>query len=119
MTDAEAEAALVALEQHFKQPVMPLSRFCTAITTWFRAIERANTDPDLMRPGGAQGRDYFNVLRRVERDIRKSNLLARLLWNKEVLRTTMCPTHKGRYHGDPCACQGTGWLPAAPKEAVV
>lgn len=116
MTDAEAEEALAALEKHFKEPVLPLSRFCTAITTWFRAIERANEDVTLLRPGRRiPGSDYFQMLRKIERDIRKSNLLARLLYGKEQLRTVRCLTHNGHWTGDgECACEGTGWIKVSP-----
>lgn len=113
MTDAEAEAALAALRQHYKEPVLPLSRFCAAITTWFRVIERLNEVPD-ESGRSRQGSRYHNVLRLVERDIRKSNLLGRLLYLGEKLRTVQCPTHNGRWTGDgDCACQGTGWMPAS------
>lgn len=112
MTDPEAEAALKALCKHYRQPVLPLSRFCEAVRTWFRAIERNNTDPSLGRPGRhTQGKDYFEQLRNIERDISKSNLLARLLHAGEKLRTVPCPEHKGHWTGDgKCQCEGTGWL---------
>jgi len=48
--------------------------------------------------------------------IRKSNLLARLIYGGQKLRTQMCPEHKGEWTGprpDPCphGCGFTGWLP--------
>ncbi len=50
-------------------------------------------------------------------DIRKSNLLGRLLFAKEPLRTQMCPTRKGHFRAEAmflekCSllCDGTGWL---------
>lgn len=50
-------------------------------------------------------------------DIRKSNLLGRLLYAKEKFRTRMCPLHKGHWSGHamffekcPHQCDGTGWL---------
>ncbi len=55
-------------------------------------------------------------------DLRKSNLLWRLIYGGESLRSRECPTHKGRWsgmawNGDECACAGggciTGWLPEA------
>ena len=64
----------------------------------------------------------------VFRQITKSNLLARLIYGGQALRTTPCPTHKGRWSGcmwpkdskDVCACMVgsnvTGWLPNAPPE---
>lgn len=54
----------------------------------------------------------------VFRQITKSNLLARLLYNGEKLRTRECPEHKGKWSGIewtdnrcPHGCQLTGWLP--------
>jgi hypothetical protein len=52
--------------------------------------------------------------------ISKSNLLARLLYNGEKLRETICPEHKGRWSGIewsesrcPHGCQLTGWVQEA------
>lgn len=56
--------------------------------------------------------------------IRKSNLLARLLYGGEKLRPTMCPEHKGVWSGIewrmdessnvcPHGCNLTGWIPEA------
>jgi hypothetical protein len=61
-------------------------------------------------------------------DIGKSNLLARLLYGRQPLRTVPCPVHRGHWHGlgsllvegpgglvevrsEECGCHGTGWLP--------
>jgi len=56
-------------------------------------------------------------------DIRKSNLLGRLLYAKEPLRTRLCPLHKGHYNGEamffekcPHLCDGTGWLRERPQD---
>jgi hypothetical protein len=48
--------------------------------------------------------------------VKKSSLLARLLYDGEKLRTKQCPTHKGQWSGLPhpgndCECGLTGWLP--------
>jgi hypothetical protein len=53
MTDAEANALLHLLSDHFRQPVMPLGRFCSAMRTWMRCIEQnnANSHPDDLRHG--------------------------------------------------------------------
>jgi hypothetical protein len=64
---------------------------------------------------------YEEAAYQVERvflSIRKSNLLARLLYSGEKLRTTMCPEHKGKWSGIewgpdgvcPHKCQLTGWI---------
>ena len=111
MTDPEAEAALKALCKHYRQPVLPLSRFCEAVRTWFRAIERNNTDPSLGRPG------RHSKARMTSRtpQHRAGHLKvqpprpASTCWEK--LRTVPCPEHKGHWTGDgKCQCEGTGWL---------
>ena len=65
------------------------------------------------------------AISRVFMKIRKSNLLCRLLYAGQELRTEMCPTHKGKWSGcswgeNPCACNDdgnvTGWLPVAAKK---
>lgn len=111
MTDEEAQKALQALREHYRQPVLPLGRFCDALKTWFRAIEKRNIDPALHDPHRSpQGKDYHTVLRLIERDIRKSNLLYRLIYEEQKLRTDQCPVHKGHWTGADCECDGTGWL---------
>ena len=51
-------------------------------------------------------------------DIRKSNLLARLLYAGEKVCTQKCPDHKGSWVGQgDChyGCDLTGWLPEKPE----
>jgi len=122
MSEDEAQALLRRLEEHYRQPVMPLNHFCDAITLWFRCIEENNTDPELSE-SGYHGRQYYKFLRQMEIDIRKSNLLGRLLYAKEKFRTRKCPVHKGHWDGDamffegcPHKCGGTGWLPERPED---
>lgn len=100
LTDAEAEAMLRRLRSHYRQPVLPLHRVCDALTKW------SEVSGERM-PIGA---------------IYKSNLLHRMLYLGEKLRTIKCPAHNGRWSGckelGTCACQSgwnvTGWLPDAP-----
>lgn len=64
--------------------------------------------------------DFEESAHQVERTslaIHKSNLLARLLYSGEKLRTVMCPEHKGIWSGIewsdtvcPHRCQLTGWV---------
>lgn len=109
MTDQEAEEMLKQLAEHYNQPVMPLRKFCTAIRTWFRCIETAGA-------AGQQGTEYYKYLRSIEIDIQKSNLLGRLIYAGEKLRTIECPEHKGRWNGSAMLmgceynCDGTGYL---------
>jgi hypothetical protein len=63
---------------------------------------------------------YQEAAHQVERTllaVHKSNLLARLLYSGEKLRTKMCPIHKGKWSGVewpgeacPHKCQLTGWI---------
>lgn len=112
------EELLKLLEEHYKEPVYPLSKFCDAIRTWFRCIEKLNEE----NPGRDQhGSSYYRLLRQIELDITKSNLLFRLLYEKQSLREHKCPIHKGHWSGIslcPKGCASTGWLnPKWPKEA--
>ena len=115
--EKEAQEWLRRLERFYGQPVLPLNRFCDAIELWMDCIARNNTDPALVDGDSRHGRKYFEFLRSIRIDIRKSNLLGRLLYAGEPLRTRMCPLHKGHYDGDamffhkcPHKCDGTGWL---------
>jgi hypothetical protein len=112
---AQTEAAIACIEaqQREIERLLPVSAFCEAFTTWFRAIEagcqRAGREGRL-----GHGSDYVDMLFRIETDIHKSNLLWRLLYARQPLRTRMCPVHKGRWSGiDPCehGCDSTGWIP--------
>ena len=120
MTDEEAEALLVQLSAHYRQPVRPVGRYCAALRTWSSALtDRAarTLDPD--------DKKFAETVGFVFLQIEKSNLLARLIYGGESLRTVPCPTHQGRWSGcvwgEACACQSnqngtvgcnvTGWLP--------
>lgn len=121
LTDEEAQGLLDVLKGHFKEPVLPMSHFCEAITTWFRCIEEANAAEDA--EDNTQGHGYHSRLRDIERDIHKSALLARLLYGGEKLRTRKCPIHKGHWRGlespgnrCPMGCGLSGWLPESAPE---
>jgi hypothetical protein len=117
--EAEAQEVLARLEHFYKDPVLPLSRFCAAIELWMDCVIKNNTDPEPLGKGPTRflRQPYFKHLNRIRIDIRKSNLLGRLLFAKEQLRTRMCPAHRGHWNGDamffekcPHLCDGTGWL---------
>jgi hypothetical protein len=119
----EAQAQLRRLEQFYGAPVLALDDFCEAISTWMDCIVKNNTDPALKRGGMEHGKEYYEFLNRMRIDIMKSNLLGRLLYAKEPLRTRMCPLHKGHYNGQamffekcPHLCDGTGWLRERPED---
>lgn len=116
-TAPEAEMLTAILSGHHGEPVRRLSEFCTAIKTWFRAIEDVNRDVPEDAESKPQGNRYFLHLRGIEIDIKKSNLLSRLLHRGERRRTEKCPIHDGHWDGQAMLrgcehkCGGTGWLP--------
>lgn len=120
----DAEAAEAALSRYYREPVLPASRYCAALESWARCVEIDNglrqAPEGYTPPKQAQGSGYAADLGRIFRDIRKSNLLYRLIYKGEVLRTRPCPQHKGRWGGVraeacPHGCSDghniTGWLP--------
>jgi hypothetical protein len=119
----EAHELVRRLAQFYGEPVLPLGNFCHAIELWMDCIVKNNTDPALNRDGIKHGSIYFEFLNLMRIDIRKSNLLGRLLFAKEPLRTQMCSTHKGHFNAEamffekcPLLCDGTGWLRERPQD---
>lgn len=124
LTDAEAQELLAKLTKHFNEPVKPMSRFCRAMRDWFEAIRQNNKDPSMLetargvsKPEYQFGHGYFEHLGKINLDISKSYLLARLMYGDEPLRTVKCPAHKGHWDGQAqlfrgCSygCDGSGWL---------
>lgn len=131
MTEDEAQEMIRKLEQHYAEPVMRVSFYCNALRTWYRALvqrhgdlyERYKNSP----PTNEHDQKYLN--REIQREaellaglssimimISKSNLLARLIYGKEPIRTIKCAEHKGHWSGlaevvnCPHGCDGTGWL---------
>jgi hypothetical protein len=116
LTDEEAKVLLERLRRHFREPVLPVSKYCEALRTWAGAAAQGYDHENRIvsaSPGEIQ--DVFLA-------IRKSNLLWRLIYLGEPLRTIKCPTHEGRWSGcdgfNRCACSSghdiTGWLPTPP-----
>lgn len=120
----EAESLLLQLTEFYGQPVMPVRAFCDKFQVWLGALR------DARKRQAVDGSDYdrFSAMLRHAHetmlDVTKSNLLHRLLYRGEELRTQMCPKHKGVWSG--CAtgdkkclfCMSggniTGWV--FPKE---
>jgi hypothetical protein len=124
MTDERAAEMLQELRTHFKEPVFPMSHFCDSMRSWFECIVQNNTNQELIvdpkHPEYQHGHEYHGLLRRLEIDITKSNLLWRLLYGGQQVRKTKCPEHKGHWSGcapEPCehGCSNgldiTGWIP--------
>lgn len=88
--------------------------YCAALETWAKLARKENIISDQV---------YLDV----RKAIVKSNLLDRLIYGQEKLRTRKCPLHKGKWSGIsfdkkcPGLCDSTngnltGWI---PEEAVV
>lgn len=134
---AQAEELLRALAEFYREPVMPISRYCKALETWVSCIQMNNgMYPSSLIPegfamparGDGHGASYVAILPGMLTDIRKSNLLYRLLYRGQPLRKRPCPQHRGHWSGwskEPCphGCSDgenvTGWLPEpAPEPAA-
>ena len=127
---SEAEIDRFLEEVKAGVPVMPVTFVCKFLEKW------AEVYGQTPHPAGAKGTRYAdeeqeNQYRKdigekaqyIFLQIRKSNLLARLIYGGEALRTKPCPAHKGRWSGckmpDEVECNGacmagsnvTGWLP--------
>lgn len=116
LTDEEAEALLKKLSKHYGQPVMPVRRYCDALWTWMDCVEDAYKE-DGAKPT-SKFADIAPRMRSLRTAIQKSNLLWRLIYGGEPLRTKKCPVHQGHWSGLPhpdndCehGCELTGWIP--------
>ena len=119
----EAHELLRRLEQFYGEPVLPLGNFCHAMELWMDCIVKNDTAPALIQEVINHGQKYFESLKFMRIDIRKSNLLGRLLYAKEPLRTRMCPIHKGHWNGQAMffakchlLCDGTECLRERPDD---
>lgn len=113
LSDAEAEAMLLQLREHFGENVMPASRYCDAFTDWRDALIASGAMPEVVEAFASLCIPIY-----------KSNYLARRIYGGDPHRTEPCPVHKGRWSGcewhdnpeDICECEAwgntTGWLPA-------
>jgi hypothetical protein len=116
------------LRKHYGDVIVPLNRVCNAIFEWLRVIheEHLETEDDGSRDEAlhaiAKAVDLIGgSTLSVSIMARKSNLLARLIYANQKVRTKKCPEHKGHWSGyysiseGPCeCCDGldiTGWLP--------
>jgi len=135
LSDEEAKEMLKRLSEHFGEPVMPAGQYCAALNLWAAALRGKveRLEAAMREPGHSASdehkhcKEFANMVGHVFMQIYKSNLLHRLIYQGESLRTEMCPIHKGVWSGcvppdeNPCACQKTqsggtgsnvtGWLP--------
>lgn len=125
MTPDEANDMLKQLSEHFREPVMPVSKYCGALYEWQKALSQNDFGREHAY-GNPAGMSLAAMVGTVFAAISKSNLLARLIYGGERLRTKKCPVHDGHWSGcsfsdDVCDCQMmedgeygsnvTGWLP--------
>ncbi len=125
-TEEELRTMHFALEQHYGEPVRPVSEYCKALETWKDCIQKLNAtkphqDEKVGTIMGYQGAEYHQHLDHIYVDIKKSNLLFRLIYVGEDFRPVRCPVHDGRIHFDttiPCpnGCDHTGWCFEPEKE---
>jgi hypothetical protein len=112
-TEEQAESLLRDLTDYYGEPVLRMSSYCDAVRTWAKCMLQRSRDPksDYMDRDGSS---WTNYIGQIELQISKSNLLARLLYGGEKLRTKRCPIHDGVWSGiGECehGCQLTGWIP--------
>jgi hypothetical protein len=128
LDDSERERMEAELAKHYGEPVRPVSQYCNALRAWAKVCAEHPTDEHLQEAG--------RKLQECALPIAKSNLLWRMIYEGQKLRTKQCPKHKGRWSGyqtpppeewiptdNPrhftfkpvCECQNgydvTGWLP--------
>ncbi|MHA2426992.1 MAG: hypothetical protein ACXADB_03070 [Candidatus Hermodarchaeia archaeon] len=121
LTDEQVQKMLDRLANHFGCPVRPVNQYCEALREWAYQISIINQEAEkVAKAAGTEstrhGCEYHEHLRHIMMDIRKSNLLFRLIYAGEELRTEQCPIHKGKWSGcsfEGCiyGCGETGWLP--------
>lgn len=107
----QAEQMLEQLRAYYREPVMPLSRFCSGLRKWGEAMLKGG-------PKGAAYKDLGSMVLQVVGSASKSNLLFRIFFLGEDPRERPCPVHQGRWSGcfqSDCGCMSgsnvTGWLP--------
>jgi hypothetical protein len=119
MTGEQAETMLKMLSEHFKEPVMPVGRYCAALRIYAGAI-----DDRARRTKEKRDVEHADQVHHVFLQVQKSNLLYRLIYLGEELRPVACPEHQGRWSGcvsrdESCVCASgsniTGWLPVGGK----
>jgi hypothetical protein len=116
LTDEQRRFYTQELTKHYGEPVMPVSRYCDKISQYIKALSQCET-------GGALSQQQLEELKPhllgFHLMTAKSNLLHRLLYLDEDLRTKKCPEHNGVWSGcdwPPCphGCSSgnniTGWI---------
>lgn len=116
LTSEEAYALLGRLSSFFGEPVKPIGEYCHAFKVWLEAFEAAyRRETDDSRKQSYL--EKVRTLRGADLLVRKSNLLARLLYGGETLREQPCPIHKGYWDG--CAFLAEDACPHCMSDANV
>ena len=113
------QAGIDFQRKEMEKPKDP-SFFCDKMDIWAKAcMTQLETDGEITTQWRREFSDHWLWIRRT---ISKSNLLARLFYGGEELRTEQCPIHKGKWSGctlvKDMECEGvcadgfnvTGWL---------
>ena len=102
----EVVVARRIMERHYNEPVRPVSHYCERLAEYAEGLDVAiqSTTERGGRECGPFGELEAAVtvrdgLRLLKQWAGKSNLLARLVYQDEPLRTERCPEHKGRWSG--------------------
>lgn len=120
MTNKEAEKLLLQLEEHYKEPVMPIGRYCKALETWKDLVYKHGYGEEEKTHWGDRKWTLNDCIYETYLAIHKSNLLWRMLYSGLEPRNEKCPVHKGHWSGCvwkelECGCgygaNVTGWLP--------
>jgi hypothetical protein len=123
----ESEQAVADMQRrlaaHYGEPVLPVSRYCNAFRVWHQAlIERQQREDAAVACGELDEQFRDDALREalealnnphLQMQIAKSNMLGRLIYGGQNVRTQMCPVHKGVWSGlGHCdhGCDETGWI---------
>lgn len=113
----DVREAHARLASHYGEEVLPVSQVCDGLATYVKALTENESDGPYTPEVGAFLRQHGWEITTFAR---KSNLLWRLLYAGEPLRTRKCPEHDGHWSGckpEPCphGCSYghdvTGWLP--------
>jgi hypothetical protein len=111
------------LEKHYGEPIWPISDFCDRLGLYIQALKEGREDKRAFYTSSPYSKEITDFLidngPTIITFARKSNLLFRLLYLRQPLRTKKCPKHQGHWSGckfglDGCECQVgfdvTGWL---------
>lgn len=113
------------LARHYGEPVLPIHEVCKGIQVWLGAIVAEHLpDPDGTEEQPWRDHALATIAQAASElpflslTASKSNLLFRLLYLRQPLRTKKCPQHDGHWsgygeclHGCAVGSDVTGWLP--------